>query len=288
MDSSDSEGSHSASGSDSEPMSMSSSDVGSDSVITSISSAGNHPPDLHPQDDHEIQISGSLETIPSTDSESQEENVVVDMMMNQPTQAEEELAVENEYVEVIAIDTATASTSRGGGKQRGAVDLATLMDLYAFYNKLHHYQFANSMQAFYNRQVQVYRNYETDQDVDNKVCELYGNYVKVVENMVEFPTDPVDIEIFQRSSLIWCNKKYPNDNHDLQDFIDSSKQETGDDEMIKDSNDSHKQESDQDNDHGTIGDLKLKGPESSIKHETEDVDMKDSSGNYEDGGPSGS
>ncbi|KAI3711397.1 hypothetical protein L2E82_41450 [Cichorium intybus] len=162
-------------------------------------------------------------------------------------------------------DTVTSSR----GEKRGAEELGLLTDLYAFYNKYQHYQFTDDMQEFYNRQVKVYRAYANDEDVDKKLCELYENYMKVMENKVEFPTDPIDIEIIRHSSWIWGNEKFPNDvNEKPVDYggVDpkhSSKQETGDDDM----KDSSKKET---------GDDNLKDPKRLMKQETGDIDMKDS------------
>ncbi|CAI9292165.1 unnamed protein product [Lactuca saligna] len=264
----------SGSGSDSESRSLSSSDAGSNSARTSSPSAVNNPLEQHPQSES----SGSLKTITSADFEPEKEENVDPM--NQSTPSEEHHETASSTAQENAEDNATSSH----GKQRGAEEIGLLTDLYAFYNRTQHYSFIRKgdMQEFYNRQIFVYRAYATEEEVDKKVSELYENYIKLLDKKAEAPTDPIDIEIFRQSSWIWgdaaansreddedsLDKKTSNDHGTEDDLKDSSKQETGDDDM-KDPIDSSKQET---------RDGDLKDPKGWRKQENGDDDIKDSKG----------
>lgn len=121
----------SGSGSDSESMSMSSSDAGSNSARTSSPSAVNNPLEQHPQSES----SGSLKTITSADFEPEEEENVDPM--NQSTPSEEH----HETASSTAKENAEDNTTTSHGKQRGAEEIGLLTDLYAFYNRTQHYTF---------------------------------------------------------------------------------------------------------------------------------------------------
>ncbi|KAL4562690.1 hypothetical protein LXL04_026720 [Taraxacum kok-saghyz] len=197
------------------------------------------------QETEESESSGSLKTITSTDFEPEDDDMIdIDTMNDQSTPIKEHKETALPNVQENVEDTAAAAgTSSHAGKQRGAEEIGLLTDLYAFYSRTQHYSSIRNvecMREFYNRQVNIYRSYATEEDVDRKVRELYDNYMKVMENKVEAPTDPIDVQIFRQSLWIW---------------------ETGDDDMIKKPKHSSKRET---------GDGNLKD---SSKHETGDVDM---------------
>ncbi|KAK1408835.1 hypothetical protein QVD17_40921 [Tagetes erecta] len=113
--------------------------------------------------------------------------------------------------------------SSGSGNREGKTEeIGLLTDLYALHNKTQRYMFsgANPMRDFYNFWIEEVGDYKSIKEVDDKIEELHERFLKNMDQSVEAPTDPIDIEILQLSSWIWgqeINDEDQDDDHDNDD-----------------------------------------------------------------------